>query len=280
MGGLVVMVLLILVAVCAPLLTWLNGYPPNQYNPSTVDAALGGAPRGPLGGVSGKHWLGVEPKSGRDIFSRAMWGARVSLLIALGATAVAVTLGTTFGVIAGYTGGWVDALIGRAMDVMLSFPSLIFMIALVSVLPDANRRLLLIVSIGFFGWAYVGRIVRGQTISLARREFVEAARSLGAPRRHILVKELLPNLAGPVLVVATLAIPTYIATEAALSFLGVGVRPPTASWGQMLSSAVTWYTVDPLYFLVPGVCLFVTVMSFNLFGDGLRDAIEPRGDGS
>ncbi|MGH3342347.1 MAG: ABC transporter permease [Carbonactinosporaceae bacterium] len=279
-AGLVAVVLLMLVAILAPVLTWLSGYPPNQFNPRAIDAALGGLPRGHLGGVSGEHWLGVEPKSGRDIFSRVVWGARISLLIAVGATMVSVVLGTTFGILAGYVGGWVDSAISRVMDVLLSFPSLIFMIALVSVLPQANRQLLLIFVIGFFGWSYVGRIVRGQTLSLAQREFVEAARSLGASTRYIVFRELLPNLAGPILVVTTLTIPTYIATEAALSFLGVGVRPPTASWGQMLFSSVSWYQVDPVYFAVPGLCLFVTVLAFNLLGDGLRDALEPRGEGS
>ncbi|MGH8866625.1 MAG: ABC transporter permease [Actinomycetes bacterium] len=279
-AGLVAVVLLVLVAALAPVLTWINGYPPNQFNPGTINAALGGLPKGSFGGVSSEHWLGVEPKSGRDIFSRVVWGARVSLLIAVGATGVSIVLGTVFGILAGYVGGAVDSAISRLMDVLLSFPSLIFMIALVSVLPEANRELLLIFVIGFFGWSYVGRIVRGQTLSLARREFVEAARSLGASTRYIIFRELLPNLAGPILVVTTLTIPTYIATEAALSFLGVGVRPPTPSWGQMLFSAVNWYQVDPFYFAVPGVCLFITVLAFNLLGDGLRDALEPRGGGS
>lgn len=279
MGGLVVVVLLVLVAILAPVLTWLNGYPPNQFNPKAINAAMGGLPKGQLGGISAEHWLGVEPRNGRDIFSRVVWGARVSLLIAVGATAVSVILGTVFGIMAGYLGGWVDSAISRTMDVLLSFPSLIFSIALVSVLPGANRQLLLIFVIGFFGWSYVGRIVRGQTISLAQREFVEAARSLGASTRYIVFRELLPNLAGPILVVTTLTIPTYIAIEAALSFLGVGVKVPTASWGQMLYSAVQWYQVDPMYFFIPGACLFITVLAFNLLGDGLRDAIEPRGEG-
>ncbi|MQA86460.1 MAG: ABC transporter permease subunit [Streptosporangiales bacterium] len=280
MAGLGVVSALVLIAIFAPVLTWLNGYSPTQFNPGAIDPALGGVPKGPLGGIGAEHWLGVEPKSGRDIFSRLVYGARVSLLISVGATGVAVVLGTVFGIVAGYVGGWADAVIGRTMDVLLSFPSLIFMIALVAMLPNANRPLLLIVVIGFFGWSYVGRIVRGQTISLAQREFVEAARALGASTRYIVFRELLPNLAGPILVVATLTIPTYIAVEAALSFLGVGVKPPTPSWGQMLSDAVDWYQVIPSYFVLPGLCLFITVLSFNLLGDGLRDAIEPRGDGS
>lgn len=277
-AGLGTVSFLVLVAVFAPVITWLNGYPPTQFNPDTVDRALGGVPRGSFGGISGEHWLGVEPKSGRDILSRLVYGARVSLLISVGATGVAITFGTIFGILAGYVGGWVDAVISRTMDVLLSFPSLIFMIALVSVLRDVNRGALLVLVIGFFGWSYVGRIVRGQTLSLATREFVEAARALGASTRYILFRELLPNLAGPILVVATLTIPTYVAVEAALSFLGVGVKPPTPSWGQMLSSATNWYQVVPTYFIFPGLCLFLTVLAFNLLGDGLRDAIEPRGD--
>jgi peptide/nickel transport system permease protein len=278
MAGLVVIAVLVLAAVFAPVLTWLNGYPPSQFNPDAINPALGSIPKGAWGGIGGHHWLGVEPLSGRDLFSRVVYGARISLLIAVGATMVSIVLGTIIGVIAGYRGGRIDAFIGRLMDVLLSFPALIFSIALIAVAPGVNRQLLLITIIGFFGWPYVGRIVRGQTMSLAQREFVEAARSLGAPTRAILFRELLPNLAGPLLVVATLTIPTNIAYEAALSFLGVGVKIPTASWGQMLSDASGWYDVLPTYFLVPGACLFVTVMAFNLFGDGLRDALEPRGD--
>jgi peptide/nickel transport system permease protein len=170
------------------------------------------------------------------------------------------------------------------MDFMLAFPQLLFAIGLVSVLPDSvfgfgdrfSRMLVLVAVIGFFGWPYIGRIVRGQTLSLREREFVEASRSLGARSPYILAKELLPNLAAPILVYATLIIPTNILTEAALSFLGVGLEPPNPSWGGMLFDAIRYYQQDPMYMIVPGMAIFITVLAFNLFGDGLRDALDPK----
>ena len=162
------------------------------------------------------------------------------------------------------------------MDTLLGFPILVFSIALIAVAENVNRILMLVLVIGFFGWPYIGRIIRGQTLSLREREFVDAARSLGASNGHIIFRQLLPNLYAPLLVYATLIIPTNILSEAALSYLGVGVSPPTASWGQMLSTAVPWSTSDPMFMAVPGTALFITVLAFNLLGDGLRDALDPR----
>src|SRR4029078_3838783 len=184
----------------------------------------------------------------------------------------------------GFLGGWVDSLISRLMDVFLAFPLLVFAIALAGVVPDQAfglpghtlRIVLLVLIIGFFSWPYIGRIVRGQTLSLREREFVEGARSLCARPVYILFREILPNLVAPILVYSTLIIPTNILFEAALSFLGVGVQPPTASWGGMLSDAVNFYTV-PHFMFWPGLAIFATVLAFNLFGDGLRDALAPRG---
>ncbi|MER6031416.1 ABC transporter permease [Streptomyces sp. NPDC001851] len=275
-AALAVVVALVSLALAAPLIAWAVGTSPTEFHSDAVDPALGGLPRGVAGGISSRHWLGVEPVSGRDILARVVYGARVSLLIAVLATAMSLVLGTALGLAAGFFGGWTDAVIGRLMDLLMSFPSLIFMIALISAAPGVNRQLLLVVVLGFFGWPYVGRIVRGQAMVLARGEFVAAARVLGASRRALLVREVLPNLTGPVLVVATMSIPSYIATEAGLSFLGVGVVPPTPSWGQMIASAVPWYAADPVYFLVPGAFLFVTVLAFNVLGDAVRDALDPR----
>ncbi|WP_225724664.1 MULTISPECIES: ABC transporter permease [unclassified Nocardia] len=279
-AGLAVITVLLLMAVAAPLLTWWSGTPPTAFDPAAIDATLGGLPRGSFGGVGADHWFGVEPLSGRDIFARVVWGARVSLLISVAATALSVLIGTAVGLIAGYLGGWVDAFLGRTMDLILSFPALIFMIALMSSAPDANRELLLVVVLGLFGWPYVGRIVRGQAMALARSEFVQAARAAGARPRALLFREMLPNLAGPVLVVATVSIPGYIATEAGLSFLGVGVRPPTPSWGQMIATAVPWYLSDPVYLLIPCAFLFLTVLAFTLVGDAIRDVVAPGGRAS
>ncbi|MFJ9825517.1 ABC transporter permease [Streptomyces sp. NPDC101160] len=282
-GGFVVL-FLILVAICAPLIVGLLGHPPDQFHEDQIDP-LFGTPIGSYGGISGDFLLGVEPVNGRDVFSRIIYGAQISLLVAFAAALFAVALGTILGIVAGYFGGWVDAALSRVMDVMLAFPQLLFTIALVSVLPNSLfglegsgvRILALVVVIGFFGWPYVGRIVRGQTLSLRNREYVEAAQSLGAGRFYILRKELLPNLIAPIMVYATLMIPTNILTEAALSFLGAGVKAPTSSWGQMLSTAITTYESDPLFMIFPGLAIFITVLAFNLFGDGVRDALDPKG---
>ncbi|QDY79141.1 ABC transporter permease [Streptomyces qinzhouensis] len=282
-GGIVV-IFLVLVAVFAPLIVDLFGHPPNKFHQDKLDP-LFNTPKGDFGGISSEHLLGVEPNTGRDVFSRVVYGARISLLVAFLAAVVAVFLGTIFGIVAGYFGGWVDAVISRVMDMLLSFPQLLFIISLVAVLPNdlfgltgsSVRITILVAVIGFFGWPYVGRIVRGQTLSLREKEYIEAARSLGAGRRYVLFKELLPNLVAPITVYATLMIPTNILTEAALSFLGAGVRPPTASWGQMLSTAVKTYESDPTFMVIPGLAIFITVLAFNLFGDGVRDALDPKG---
>ncbi|TYB44238.1 ABC transporter permease [Actinomadura chibensis] len=274
--GLGIVLLFVLMALTAPLLTALNGHGPNEFHPEKIDKALAGAPKGALGGVDGDFWLGVEPGTGRDVFSRMVHGARISLLISVLATGVATVAGTALGLLAGFSGGRLDALISRVMDLVLSFPQLIFMIALVSVLPEGNRTLELIFVMGFFGWPYVGRIVRGQALVLRSREFVEAARAAGMTRARILFREVLPNLLAPILVYATLTVPINIGTEAALSFLGIGVRPPDSSWGQMMATAMTWYQVDPMFFVVPGVCLLLTVLAFTLLGDAFRDALDPR----
>jgi peptide/nickel transport system permease protein/oligopeptide transport system permease protein len=281
MAGGVIIILLILVAIIGPHLV----QNPDVYNPNLINPTLG-SPNGSFGGISAAHPLGVEPVTGRDMLSRTVNGAQISLLIAFLATALAVSIGVTMGLIAGYFGGWVDAIIARVMDVFLAFPLLVFAIALVGVIPSTAfglsgntlRVWLLIFIIGFFAWPYMGRIIRGQVLSLRSREFVDAARSLGARGPYILVKELLPNLVGPILVYATLLMPTNILFEAGLSYLGVGIIPPQPTWGGMLSSAVTngYYQIDPMYMVIPGVAIFITVMAFNLFGDGLRDALDPK----
>ncbi len=284
LAGAVVLVLLVLVAVFAPLIVRAFGSPPNEFHQDLIDTAGGTlTPLGPFGGISWHHLMGIEPVNGRDIFSRIVYGSRISLLIALLATLLSVAIGTTLGILAGFYGGWVDTLISRLMDIFLAFPVLVLAIAAAGVFPDEAfglsgnglRIALLIFIIGFFNWPYIGRIIRGQTLSLREREYVEAARSLGARRSYILTTEMLPNLIAPILVYSTLLIPTNILFEAALSFLGVGIRPPTPSWGGMLSDAVAYYT-QPHFMLWPGLAIFITVLAFNLFGDGLRDALDPR----
>jgi peptide/nickel transport system permease protein len=284
MGGGVIVILLILMAIFAPLIVNLLGHPPNEFHQDTIDPVTQRPiHRFPFGPFSTDYLFGVEPPFGRDIFSRIVYGARISLLIAFFATMLSVLLGSTLGVIAGYFGGWVDTIISRAMDVFLAFPLLLFAIALAGVIPDSAfglsgdtlRIVLLIFIIGFFNWGYVARIIRGQALSLREREFVDAARSLGARGPYIIFREMLPNLIAPILIYSTLLIPTNILFEAALSFLGVGVRPPTATWGDMLSDGITYYTL-PHFVFWPGLAIFITVLSFNLLGDGLRDALDPK----
>ncbi len=278
------LVFLVLVALFAPLIVKYLGYPPNESHRELVDIENGTMlPLGRFGGMSWDHLMGVEPQNGRDIFSRVVYGARISLLIALFATLLSVVIGTVMGVTAGFLGGWVDSVISRLMDIFLAFPLLVFAMALAGVFPDQGfglhgntlRISLLVFIIGFFNWPYLGRIIRGQTLSLRQREYVDAARGLGARRPYILFTELLPNLLAPILVYATLLIPTNIIFEASLSFLGVGIQPPTPTWGGMVSDAVVYYTI-PHFMLWPGLAIFLTVLAFNLFGDGLRDALDPK----
>ena len=283
MAGGIFVLFLMLVAVFAPLVVKLLGHPPDEQHEELLDPQLHISMK-PRGGMSWDYLLGIEPIHGRDLFSQVVYGARISLLVAFLSTMLAVGIGTVMGVLAGYFGGWVDSIISRAMDIFLAFPLLVFAIALVGVIPDHAfglsgywlRVLLMIFIIGFFSWPYIGRIIRGQTLSLREREFVDAARSLGARGPYIIVKELLPNLVAPILVYTTLLIPTNILFEAALSFLGVGVPAPTPTWGGLLSDAVSWYQIAPNFMIFPGLAIFVTVLAFNLFGDGLRDALDPR----
>ena len=281
MAGGVVIVVLILIAIIGPYFV----QNPDIYHANLINATFS-RPNGPFGGISLAHPFGVEPLTGRDMLARIVVGARYSLLIGFLATALAVVIGVVMGVISGYFGGWSDAAIARTMDIFLAFPLLVFAIALVGVIPNSAfglsgnslRVALLVFIIGFFAWPYMGRIIRGQTLSLREREFVDAARGMGARGPYILFRELLPNMVGPILVYATLLIPTNILFEAALDYLGVGLIPPTPSWGQMLANAVQqgfWY-VDPMYMIIPGLAIFITILAFNLFGDGLRDALDPR----
>src|ERR1700733_12213998 len=268
-GGGAVVVFLILVAIIGPHVV----QNPNVYNSNLINPTFL-KPNGAFGGISLAHPLGVEPAPGP------------ALRIAFLAPVLAGGIGTFFGVVAGYFGGWVDSLIARAMDVFLAFPLLVFALPLAGVIPSSAfglsgnslRIAVLIFVIGFFNWPYMGRIIRGQTLSLREREFVDGARSMGARGPYILFRELLPNLVGPILVYSTLLIPTNILFEAALSYLGVGIIPPAPSWGAMLSDAVQngYFSIDPMYMIIPGVAIFITVVAFNLFGDGLRDALDPR----
>nr|WP_063778989.1 ABC transporter permease [Streptomyces katrae] len=272
-----VLALLVLLALAAPLLAHLTGQDPNAYHDDLVDSARGGVPLGSFGGISADHWLGVEPGTGRDLFTRLLYGAQVSLLVSLGATAVQVAIGVAAGITAALGSPLLGRLIGGTTDVMIALPLLVLAVALTAVVPPGfPRPLLLVLVIGVLDWGGTARLVRAQTLSLRGLDFVEAARLAGNGRLRIARRELLPSLAAPVITLAALKVPTNMVIEASLSFLGVGVKPPTPSWGQMLSSAQTWFRADPAYVLLPAGLLFVTVLSFTVLGDGIRTALDPR----
>lgn len=273
-GGAIVLFFLLLAIFAGPLsrITGNDPYTPHRelLNDSSVPVGLGG-------GISARHWFGVTPLRGADLFSIVAYGAQVSLTIGLGATAISMVLGVLIGMLAGYFPGIVDSLLSRTMDVFFGFPFLIFAIALSAVVPaDFSRELLLILVLGFFGWPSIARLIRGQVLTLRGRNYTTAARLMGASTGHILVNELLPGLLPLIIVRLTLAIPGRIGAEAALSFLGVGINPPTPSWGRSISDAVQWVMVDPMYLLFPGAALFLVTLGFNLLGDGLSDALDPR----
>lgn len=282
-----VIVVYLLVAAFAPVICALLGISPYSLDGDALNDY--GLPRGAFGGISSEHWLGVEPGTGRDIFARLIYGARASLLVGFLATFLTTAIGLVIGVTAGYKRGWADSIIGRFMDLTLAFPSFLLIIALTRPftqrleslgVPEGNpaRMTYIILVLATFGWVYVARVVRGQTLSLREREFVEAAKASGATTRHIIFKQLLPNLWAPVIVIVSLSLPGYVATESTLSFLGLGLMQPAASWGVMLGDSVRYYRADPTYLFIPGVALVVLVMAFNFVGDAIRDALDPKTD--
>jgi len=282
----VILIAYYLIGIFGPIVGPLLGLDPYAFDRASI-SNLGGKPVLPNGGISPSHPLGVEWGTGRDIMSQLLWGLRISLVVATSATLLTVTIGTVVGIVAGYVGGWVDLLIGRFMDLILAFPFLLIVLALSNVLTDRitdlgvpkgnpSRIVYLIVVISVFGWPYLARIVRGQVISLREREFVEAAVAMGSSRRRILFTEILPNLWAPIIVYTTLLLPAYIGFEAVLSFLGVGVVPPDTTFGAMLARSVNYFIQVPVYLFIPGTILAVLVVSFNLLGDALRDALDPR----
>jgi ABC-type dipeptide/oligopeptide/nickel transport system permease subunit len=272
MISLYVIGLIILIAIFAPFFATLTGHGADHQYRGLNALSAAGQPHAP----SGTFWFGTDDQ-GRDLLVRTVYGARISLIVGIGSTALTIIVGVFVGLVTGYFGGIVDAIIARIIDVVLSIPYLLFAIALVAILGHINIWIVMLI-IAFFGWGSVGRIIRGQVIAMREREFVEAARSLGASDWRIIFVDILPNVIAPAIVFSTLLLPASVLTEAALSFLGVGIQPPTPDWGGMISDATSYYQHAWWYLFFPGVFLLVTTLAFNIFGDGVRDAFDPRSD--
>jgi peptide/nickel transport system permease protein len=282
MASLVFLVLLTLMAIFAPLVVKLAGAPgPNVMDTSALDVF------GTATGPSSSHIFGVD-QIGRDVFSRTVYGARVSLIVAVTSTGSAPFIGIVTGLLAGYYRGWTDTIVSRSVDVLLAIPYLLLATGLATACTLGAAGCLgglikpglgvVIFVIAFTSWTYMTRIIRGQVLSLREKEFIEAARSIGASHTRIIFKEILPNLVAPIVVYASILVPQVILYEAALSFLGVGVQPPTASWGQMISDATPIFADAWWYMVFPGVALLLTVLAFNLVGDAMQDALNPRAE--
>jgi peptide/nickel transport system permease protein len=264
----VVIVIMAGLAIAAPAFAALTGHGPTQQFPNTGISATG-VPVGP-----GKQfWLGAD-ELGRDLFVRILYGARISLFVGVVTTVIGTVFGVSIGMTAGYYGGWIDTVLSRLTDAVLAFPYIILGLSLAVVLGPSLPVVIGVIS--FFAWAGIARVVRGQTLSLKEKEYIEAARSVGAGPWRIMFIDIMPNLLGPVLVLATLSIPAAIVFEATLSFLGLGVQPPTPSWGNLLAGAQTYYSVAWWYLVFPALALLITTLAFNLLGDGIRDALDPR----
>ncbi|MGC4762193.1 ABC transporter permease [Micromonospora sp. DT46] len=281
----VLLVVFVLLALAAPLVQRLYGASPSEVFGDLLDST--GMPLGYAGGVSGDHWFGLEPGVGRDIFIRMVYGIRTSLLIALGAALITTTIGVVLGILAGYLGGKADAVISWVTDVALAMPFLIFALAVVptfslrfygprDAVPTWFAVATLIGVFSAFGWTSTARLVRGQVVSLREREFVEAARASGAGLGHMLFRQLLPNIWAPILVSFSLLVPSYVTSEAALSFLNVGLPESVPSFGRMIYRSIGYLETDPAYVFFPGITIFLIVLAFNLFGDALRDALDPK----
>ena len=288
MASLVVVILYVIMGLAAPFLVKFGVLDPYGFHTNLLDIEQGSIPKGSFGGITADHWLGVEPGTGRDVASRLILGITLSLSIALSATLIAVVIGTVLGIISGFAGGYVDAAVGRLIDLTLSFPQTLMLLALSGMavaflvqigVPSGNlaNATYVVTVLGLFGWPGIARVVRGQVLSLREREFVEAAKLLGAPLGRIYFKEILPNLWAPILVYFTLMMPAFVSAEAALSFLSVGVKPPTPTLGNTLTDSILYSTADFVFFFVPAFLIALIVVSFNLLGDGLRDALDPKG---
>ncbi len=268
-ASIVVIIVIMIMALLAPVFAAITGHGQAQVFPNTGLSATGG-PEPPF---THGFWLGTD-ELGRDLFVRILYGARISLFVGLSTTAIATVCGVTVGLVSAYFGGWVDAILARFIDTVLAFPFVVLALSLAVVFGPSLTIVIAVIS--FFSWAGISRVVRGQALSIKEKEYIEAARSLGASPWRIMFLDILPNLMAPVLVLATLSIPAAIVFEATLSYLGLGIQPPEASWGNILSDAQAYYQIAWWYLVFPAAALLITTLAFNLLGDGVRDALDPR----
>ena len=283
----VIVVIYVLLAIAAPILVALGVLQPYANNQDLV--ANDSLPIGDFGGASWAHPFGVEPGLGRDTLSRVWFGLSFSLAIALIGSMLAMAIGVILGIISGLTGGWVDYIIGRLIDLTLAFPQTLMLLALSSTVlgilttvffipeGDLARAAYVILVLAVFGWVGVARVIRGQVLSIREREYIDAAKLIGASPMRRWFREVLPNLWAPILVQGTLILPAYISAEAAYAYLNVSVQQPTPTLGNVLQDAVRYPVADFTYFIIPVLVLVILVVAFNLLGDGLRDALDPKG---
>jgi len=278
---------IILLSALAPIVSRILRINPNTLNLDRLDPSS--IPVGTWGGASWSHPLGLIPGTGRDLLAQLLYGSRISFMVAAVTTFMTIAIGLLVGVTGGYFGGRVDYWLMRTADFLLAFPAFFMIVALsepmvqrfqsLGIAKDNGARIMvLILILSFFGWAYFSRLMRSQVLSLREREFVTAAQALGASRSRIIFHELLPNLWAPVIVVVSLSLPGYLAIESTFSFLGIGVQPPAFTWGLLLSNSTNYVTAMPSFFFTTAMSLVVVVLAFNLVGDALRDALDPRSE--
>lgn len=282
-----VSIVVLMLSLFAPVVCKILGINPDELNLDLIDSS--GIPTLPNGGISWEHPLGLTPGIGRDLLANLLYGSRISFLVAFLTTGVAIFIGLIVGIVGGYFRGRIDDYLGRFTDFLLAFPAFFMIVALSEPMVariqetgiaqgNSARVIFLIFFLSFFGWPGFSRLVRSQVLSLRERDFVTAAQAMGASRKRIIFKELMPNLWAPVIVVVSLSLPGYLAAEAVFSFLGIGIQPPATTWGILLDNARRFVTVYPNFFLITAGSLVLVVLAFNLVGDALRDALDPRSE--
>ncbi len=285
--ALVISLTITFVTLMTPIVGKLLGIDGRERFPETLSSR--GMPIGKFGGISWSHPLGIEPGIGHDLLARLLFGARISFFVALITTVLSITIGVVAGILMGFFRGRVDSTIGRFIDFLLAFPSFFMIVALSlpmvqrlekSGIAEGNtaRMLYLVLILIFFGWPYLARVIRSQVLSIRERDYVMAARALGASNTRIIFKEILPNLWSIIIVYFSLSLPGYLTAEAVFSFLGLGIQPPDASWGLLISDSIKYVMNAPTYFFITTISLVFVVLTFNLLGDAVRDALDPKSD--